>query len=684
MAPPPRADGSTTESLRPLSAGTLTTLSPLTPPPIHFGTPPPDNRAKLAEIYGLEMSFVATRSGLTRTRVYELSPRIKKLAELFIKRHNRAVDEAWYSRTVDWNMRFQEDSTVISVPNNAYVRLIAKLRQRITQRHPAANNTRSNCDPLLDVADELASNETAESGQPVGASSGSGELPLPPSGLSKEEEPLLMNSRRALFLSTRQVELAGPEPVAQAADRPRLNYAALSTFELLDLLANSSVHVSATQTVIANRRSRQHSPVAVTGHLYDYATFARRFLNTTSLDIRTLQEAEPAPEAGNRLAEPPARALKVDICPNGQCPSRCGLRDDSIDCLLVDNNGFIVVGEELAHVGRSLVDYDERLMQSLIDRKLFHKVLVTDYQAICARADAADLPPSLTGGRGMSMAQAAAAASSSSSAPMGLQNPLKLELARALLSNFASALIWTASTLYSALFLRSALQPDELFSPDSLLGQLHQWQRSAISAQAQSAVANQSLLALLPNKTYLRPCERTISLYELRAADPSRMSSESPEYYRTKCGCSGWYVHEAVPKTNLMVLIVNTTSACRRCDSPGPPVPPITAPLVESSPVAPSATGSGYLQQALVPNKTAEDQVCAMLERDSQLFVLRPGSCLTSHPEEANIHICGGSPRSSQVDLALLLISSAIALLCSQPLTRHPLLKERKRNAHSK
>ena len=107
------------------------------------------------------MSFVATRSGLTRTLVFYESPRIKKLAKLFIERHDRAVDEAWYARTVDWNMRFNDEATIISAPYNAYIRLLAKLRQRITQRHPAVNDTRSNCDPTL-VEDSRAEEENQE------------------------------------------------------------------------------------------------------------------------------------------------------------------------------------------------------------------------------------------------------------------------------------------------------------------------------------------------------------------------------------------------------------------------------------------------------------------------------------------------------------------------------------------
>ena len=226
--------------------------------------------------------------------------------------------------------------------------------------------------------------------------------------------------------------------------------------------------------------------------------------------------------------------------------------------------------------------------------------------------------------------------------------------------------------------LRSAT-PEDLFASESLLGQLYHWQRSPILADAQSAVANQSLLALLPNKTFLRPCEKTITLYETRPVDPSKLSNNTPEFYLTKCGCSGWYVYEAIPQTNLLMLVVNTTSACRKCELPvAPQAPIVLAPTqldaslgVAGGPnLAPSRNGATFSSNWFVQvNKTAEDMVCTMLERDAQLYTQRPtGSCLASHIDEQQIHICGGASKSVSVG-QFLIISSA--LLCLSLLYSH-------------
>lgn len=597
------------------------------------------------------MSFLATRSGLTRVRVFDLSARIKKLADLFIQRHNKAVDELWYSRTVDWNMRHQEDATIITAPYNAYIRLIAKLRQRITQRHPAANDTRANCDPSLD---EGPAEPAAATVSPPGAGTTS------PNGQAQNDDPMPGQT------PPQESAAEGSDPDESFTPTARINYNEYSSYEILDLIANSSVHISATQTAIANKASKaQRSPVAVTGLLYDYATFARKFLNATSLNIRTVGGA------AQTTAGSPALAA-VEICPNGACPTKCGHRNDTIDCLLVDNNGYIVVGEDLPHIGRSLVDYDERLMASLVERRIFHKIQMMDYQAICQRNDA-ELVSSLNQlqqQRGSSASQLLVN-QNPSSASTRHNSMLSLELLGQLMSNLAAALVWCGSTALSMLAYQAGFNDlSEQTMAVMMMGQPMPWQLgSGPFASAQSAVANQSLLALLPNKTYLRPCERQLTLYETKPNDLAKLvaaneQNAQPEYYVTKCDCSGWYVFDTIPRTNLIMLIVNTTSACRRgCDQPqSSAIVPVPVPI--PIPLDPNSIGPGQQQmtlQQIVANKTAEDQVCAMLERDAQLYWKKPETCVAQHPEESQIHLCGGANRSAAVNLWLLVLVLALA-----------------------
>lgn len=682
----------------------------------------------MANIYGLEMSFLATRSGLTRVKVFDLTPRIKKLADLFIKRHNKAVDETWYSRTVDWNMRFNEEATIITVPYNAYVRLIAKLRQRITQRHPAVNDTRSNCDPTLSGENDIVEEANSELGSGLvdgqtDAGSGAAETSASMSNIEnsssmqdkmQNDEPIIETSSSATS-STKESNSTDDTMQQQQPDYTKINYNDYSAFDFLDLLTNSSVHISATQSIIANKGVKQRSPVAVSGLLYDYATFARRFLNSTSLNIMKNDNENYASSSSSSSALN-NQIQKVDICPNGECPNRCGFRNDTIDCLLIDNNGFIVVGEELPYIGKSLVDYDEKLMLSLVERRVFYQVKVVDYQAICTRSNNeqvvndAQRNQALTGSSNPTQpnlltSQSLPTSQISSSSTNDNRNIISVFKAQTyfsfgqlFLTNLASCGNWILSTLYSMLFIHFTYKDITtdanlfLFNGENL-NEMRQYKSNQLFQQAnsQSAVANQSLLALLPNKTYLRPCEKITTYYETRPIDPNKLYSEKPEYFLTKCGCLSWYVYDSVPKTNLIMLIVNTTSSCRtKCSSPQQAnneivastagnnfVPVIVSPADQSVASSLLTTKESQVLQSqsllISGNKTAEDQVCAMLERDAQLYIRRPQhqhglnsiqlqhqhqeTCLSFHPDESQIHICGSANKSTTVNHLLILIS---------------------------
>lgn len=213
---------------------------------------------------------------------------------------------------------------------------------------------------------------------------------------------------------------------------------------------------------------------------------------------------------------------------------------------------------------------------------------------------------------------------------------------RALASNALAALSWIYSMVSGALLAGISLSGD---------GEL-------LMVDAQTASANQTVLSLLPNKTYLRACERTMSLYETRPSDPGKMLNDKPQYYVTRCGCSGWFVHDQVPDTNLVLLIVNTSISCRRCEINAANANFVPAPV----PVADLANG-GVSTGGLVANKTAEDQVCAMLEREAQLYPKRPDNCYAYHPDESQINICGSANRSREVCALLFYLAGGFTCL---------------------
>lgn len=590
---------------------------------------------KSLENRGLELSFIATRSGLTRINIYDTALRVRKLAEVFMKKHNRAIDEPWYTKTVDFNVK-HPDHVLVSVPFNAYNRLVAKLRQRITQRHRPVNETKTNCEilPEEEEGEQLgpADNQPPTNVDSQGSNPSIGQVK--PSSLM--EDSFSLDREQADDPSVESgTSSADSEPVDSS--QHSIDYSTFSSLELLELVANSSVHISITQTIMSNRRAgiKKSVPVAVSGQLVDYVAFAKDFFEQVDLNIEIREPMST--ESSNR----------IELCLGGSCPRKCGFRNDSIDCLLVDSNSFIVVGEELAHIGRSLAEYDDRLLASLIETKVFIPIRITDYQAICSRSD-----QQASEQQGRSMALAAAMTQSSSGDSTIWSNNwfagLRLEIVSSVFSNMVSTLFMIGSAFYSLLVFQTADFQD--------LGQWMQLERSVVGAQL-TANINQSMLALLPNKTYLRPCERTITVYE---ANTTKVRLERPEYYITRCGCSAWYVYEFVPKTNLIMLIVNTTSECRRNCSTD--FGPIALAPIPGSPLPGDQQSIRDQMIAGQTNRSMEEQVCSMLEQADQMqsSTLRHydlSSCITGHPDEAQIKICGAANQQAQLTLATLLVT---------------------------
>jgi hypothetical protein len=52
-------------------------------------------------------------------------------------------------------------------------------------------------------------------------------------------------------------------------------------------------------------------------------------------------------------------------------------------CYILDNSGFIVVSEEISETGKFFGEVEGNAMKMLIQEKVFRKVHIIDYQAIC-------------------------------------------------------------------------------------------------------------------------------------------------------------------------------------------------------------------------------------------------------------------------------------------------------------
>ncbi|XP_046751181.1 voltage-dependent calcium channel subunit alpha-2/delta-3 isoform X3 [Diprion similis] len=67
----------------------------------------------------------------------------------------------------------------------------------------------------------------------------------------------------------------------------------------------------------------------------------------------------------------------------GNCQRSC--EDEGLQCYLVDNNGYVVAGENASEAGKFFGEINKHVMQSLVDNGIYDEIAIYDYQAVCFR-----------------------------------------------------------------------------------------------------------------------------------------------------------------------------------------------------------------------------------------------------------------------------------------------------------
>lgn len=111
-----------------------------------------------------------------------------------------------------------------------------------------------------------------------------------------------------------------------------------------------NIYITASNAIFVGS-SKQRAPAAVIGLVYKHSMFKERFFNSTK------------------------------ICGERKCKVRC--TDETTDCFLIDNNGYIIVSKDETLTGKILSEYDANLLDLLVDNKIFNRKKIYDYQAIC-------------------------------------------------------------------------------------------------------------------------------------------------------------------------------------------------------------------------------------------------------------------------------------------------------------
>merc|ERR1712123_10150 len=114
--------------------------------------------------------------------------------------------------------------------------------------------------------------------------------------------------------------------------------------------------VTATHAIYKEMNGRK-APAAVVGVQIDYDKFAQNFMDVTT---------------GSGGAGYKTQSGEMLSCQN-----------ETIECYVLDNNGFVAISEDPSNIGKFFGEIDGTILKSLEQNHVFKKIKIYDYQAIC-------------------------------------------------------------------------------------------------------------------------------------------------------------------------------------------------------------------------------------------------------------------------------------------------------------
>lgn len=107
--------------------------------------------------------------------------------------------------------------------------------------------------------------------------------------------------------------------------------------------------VTATHAVF-HKENNKFAPAAVVGFQFQHSTMFTLFRNITS------------------------------NCADSAC---LNCASDDFECFLLDDNGYVIVSPELSDTGKFFGDVRGFLMHHLVNERVFKRIIIYDYQAVC-------------------------------------------------------------------------------------------------------------------------------------------------------------------------------------------------------------------------------------------------------------------------------------------------------------
>jgi len=371
--------------------------------------------------------------------------------------------------------------------------------------------------------------------------------------------------------------------------------------------------VMATHAIFKGKGNRK-APAGVVGVEINYDHFRDTFMNTTNKD-------------GGPLS----------------CAS------DSVECYVVDNNGFVVISEDKLNTGKFFGEIDGTILKSLVNHKVFKQIKVYDYQAICLESADDGSPAS------------------------SLLNPFKAiawafnwvigQIAFTII-RFELHHLWNPDWTY-AMPQQQQLPPPiydydsyanydtypnqqgsmEQQVPDMDEGMVEEEYEEGYDEHNDELVKEYMLknggpIPILEmtyiNKTQPKPCDKEVDLYELQAHVLADMGRPLQGILRNchESNCERPFTVALIPNTNLILVVADTTCPCYSARET----------------VAPTKVDYGPAN---------ETTYCEKLK--TNLYRKKPHQCIHYHLGEEEINLCGSAVSvycSALLLPALILINS--------------------------
>ncbi|XP_034237810.1 voltage-dependent calcium channel subunit alpha-2/delta-3 isoform X4 [Thrips palmi] len=326
----------------------------------------------------------------------------------------------------------------------------------------------------------------------------------------------------------------------------------------------------------------------------------------------------PAAVVGFQVQHSALHTLFTNITSTAS-PQLCGgkkcktCESNEVDCFVLDNHGFVVVSEELAHTGRFFGEIRGAIMEMLVRENMYRRITVYDYQAVCFRPDG-----------------------QISAGPRRAVTPwMHLKM---LAHWLFTALIWLGThTMAQAGALMQVSRDQEADYTDADIAYDNAPDPTVpngLEDKVTKVPMERLFQKLLINRTRPQPCDQQVDLFLLANTSDKGGGGGPRGIHMPMAGCERPFVAHSIPHSNLLLLVVDAL-----------------CPQVEH-------------EVTLIPQEVLYNSSlsCFKVGSSWDLNRKKPRSCFNHHPKEREIELCGrGAFQGANL---LLSICLALVTLC--------------------